>query len=293
MKTRVTDKEPNNFCRDFLHISLSSGSNSLSRLWFPPLATTGHSLLPFCASVCVRGVSFGLALCLANYVLVLEPSPRPWPLPPSSQQTALHSTTLSECLSHYRSSLAHENRSEGGNQLPPFFSFFFSSNPPKNSIFASVFLRLLTYLSCALACPCTLCPRYNPPFFFSLLWSKLLIVVNIFRFRGWVSVEARRPIIMPLDLPITSWWRTSAGLRNPIKRQIMKARKQFKNLEGPSKAEKRRRSERISQYYGRHPYRSIRLALSSSFLSLSLYIFLFFPPPQFYNFVSLTAGQDN
>ena len=122
MKTRVTDKEPNNFCQDFLHISLQ-------RLQFPPralipaLATTGHYLLPLCecVCVCVWGVSFGLALCLANYVLVLEPSPRLWPLPPSSQQTALHSTTLSRCLSHYRFSLAHERRSEGGKWASSFF----------------------------------------------------------------------------------------------------------------------------------------------------------------------------
>lgn len=75
----------------------------------------------------------------------------------------------------------------------------------------------------------------------------------------------------------------------------MKARKQFKNLEGPSKA-KRQRIKQISQYYGRQ---SIHLAFlfaslfsSFFFLSLLLYIFLFFLP-QLYNFVSLTAGQDN
>ena len=187
MKTRVTDKEPNNFCQDFLHISLQ-------RLQFPPralipaLATTGHYLLPLCecvcVCVCVCGVSFGLALCLANYVLVLEPSPRLWPLPPSSQQTALHSTTLSRCLSHYRFSLAHERRSEGGKWASSFF--FPPSSPPENSIFASVFLCSLSYLLYTLACPYTLCPRYYLPFL--LLWSKLLIAVNVFRFRGWVSV---------------------------------------------------------------------------------------------------------
>lgn len=39
-------------------------------------------------------------------------------------------------------------------------------------------------------------------------------------------------IIMQLDQPIKSWCNgdTSAGLHNPIKRQIMKARKQFKTL---------------------------------------------------------------
>lgn len=70
------------------------------QVWIPRMATT--RLIPLCVWVWVQP-----ALYLANYVLVLEPSPCPWPLPPSSQRTTLHSTFLFEWRSHYQSWLAH------------------------------------------------------------------------------------------------------------------------------------------------------------------------------------------
>lgn len=63
----MTDEEPNNLCQDF-YTFLSGGSDFLGRLKFPQQATISN----LCVGVCAE-----LALCLANYVLALEPSPRP------------------------------------------------------------------------------------------------------------------------------------------------------------------------------------------------------------------------
>lgn len=63
----MTDEEPNNLCQDF-YTFLSGGSDFLGRLKFPQQATISN----LCVDVCAE-----LALCLANYVLALEPSPRP------------------------------------------------------------------------------------------------------------------------------------------------------------------------------------------------------------------------
>lgn len=40
---------------------------------------------------------------------------------------------------------------------------------------------------------------------------------------GWRSIQNK--MMMQLDVAIISWWRTSAGLRKPIKRQVINARK--------------------------------------------------------------------
>lgn len=174
----MTDEEPNSLCQDF-YTFLSGGSDFLGRLKFPQQATISN----LCVDVCAE-----LALCLANYVLALEPSPRPWPLPPSSQQTALHSTTLSECLSHYHSWLAHSKKKRKkknpSRNILSFFPFLHfrgkQSIPVKFSPFPRPFWSRrgshLFLVSSSILQP-----------IITTLWSKVLTVVNMFQSCRWIS----------------------------------------------------------------------------------------------------------
>lgn len=216
----MTDEEPNSLCQDF-YTFLSGGSDFLGRLKFPQQATISN----LCVGVCAE-----LALCLANYVLALEPSPRPWPLPPSSQQTALHSTTLSECLSHYHSWLAHSEKREGRKKPKQKYTVFFSfSALPWKAIHPC---KILTFSSAVLVSQrfALISRIFKHPAAYhydSVIKGinscehvpELQVNFNV----GWRSIQNK--MMMQLDVAIISWWRTSAGLRKPIKRQVINARK--------------------------------------------------------------------